>query len=210
LLTLIWTAGFLPTFLEPGRVAVLLAKPAPRWVLLVGKFVGVLAFVFVQATLFVGGTWLALGLRTGYWDPSYLLCIPMLLFHFATFFSFSLLVAVCTRSTVACVFGSLLFWMMCWGMNFGRLALQTLALEGVTPLMETIVEVGYWVLPKPADFGLLLFDALSAHQYFESMFNVQELLSSGVLEPDLSVGTSLLSGSVMLGLAAYQFHTTDY
>ena len=30
LLALLWTAGFLPTFLEPQSATVLLAKPAPR------------------------------------------------------------------------------------------------------------------------------------------------------------------------------------
>ena len=51
----------------------------PRWSLLAGKFLGVLAFVALQASLFVGGTWLALGLRTGVWDPTYFLCVPILL-----------------------------------------------------------------------------------------------------------------------------------
>ena len=31
LLTLVWTAGFVPTFLDPSAVSVLLAKPIPRW-----------------------------------------------------------------------------------------------------------------------------------------------------------------------------------
>src|SRR5579884_1271747 len=31
LLALVWTAGFLPVFLESDSVAVLLAKPVPRW-----------------------------------------------------------------------------------------------------------------------------------------------------------------------------------
>ena len=31
LLTLVWTAGFLPGFLDPRAVSVLLAKPVPRW-----------------------------------------------------------------------------------------------------------------------------------------------------------------------------------
>src|SRR5262249_19752145 len=61
LLALIWSAGFLPAFLEPHSAAVLLAKPVPRWSLLVGKYIGVLVFVLFQATVFVGGTWLALG-----------------------------------------------------------------------------------------------------------------------------------------------------
>ena len=49
LLALVWTAGFLPTFLEPGAASVLLAKPVPRWSLLAGKFLGILIFVAFQA-----------------------------------------------------------------------------------------------------------------------------------------------------------------
>ena len=124
LLTLIWTAGFLPGFLAPQAVAVLLAKPVPRWTLLAGKYIGVLAFVLAQAAYFVGGTWLALGLRTGVWDPTYLLSIPLLLLQFAVFFSFSLLLAVCSRSTVVCVSGSIAFWAVCWAINFGRHAVM--------------------------------------------------------------------------------------
>src|SRR5207248_1034875 len=113
---------------DPSAVAVLLAKPAPRWSLLVGKYLGVLVFVLFQATVFVVGTWLALGVRTGVWGPFvgstplpvYLLCVPLLLVHFAIFFSFSTLLATLSRSTVTCVFGSLLFWLLCWGMNYAR------------------------------------------------------------------------------------------
>ena len=85
-----------------------------------GKYIGVLAFVLAQASYFVVGTWLALALRTGIWDANYLLSVPLLLLHFAIFFSFSLLLAVCTRSTVVSVFGSIAFWGICWAINFGR------------------------------------------------------------------------------------------
>src|SRR5262249_52015854 len=68
LLALVWTAGFLPSFLEPASVSVLLAKPVPRWLVLAGKVLGVVAFVGVLAVAFVGATWLALALRTGVWD----------------------------------------------------------------------------------------------------------------------------------------------
>ena len=43
LLILLWTAGFLPAFLSPDAVAVLLVKPLSRGTLLAGKFLGVLA-----------------------------------------------------------------------------------------------------------------------------------------------------------------------
>ncbi len=98
LLTLVWTAGFLPGFLDPRALAVLLAKPISRGSLLLGKYLGVLSFVLVQAAYFVVGTWLALAIRTGVWDTVYLRTIPLLLLHFAIFFSFSLLLAVCAAA----------------------------------------------------------------------------------------------------------------
>src|SRR5262245_41942987 len=176
LLALIWTAAFLPTFLEPGSVTVLLAKPIPRWSLLAGKYLGVLVFVALQATVFVGGTWLALAVRTGTWAPHYLLCIPLLVIHFAVFFSFSAFLAVWTRSTIACVVGSLLFWLLCWGTNYGRHAALVVEAERATASAAQeaelatgytrALEAGYWVLPKPSDLGYLLAKSLEADQYF--------------------------------------------
>src|SRR5213078_4792525 len=68
LLALLWTAGFLPTFLEPHAVTVMLAKPVPRWAILFGKYVGVVLFVALHALLFVAGTWFGIGMSTGVWD----------------------------------------------------------------------------------------------------------------------------------------------
>src|SRR5436189_272169 len=48
LLALMWTAGSLPSFLDPAAVSVLLAKPVPRWSLLAGRYLGVLVFVAFQ------------------------------------------------------------------------------------------------------------------------------------------------------------------
>ena len=118
LLALVWTAGFMPTFLEASAASVLLAKPQPRWQLLLGKYLGVLAFVSYQVGLFVFLTWLALGVRTHIWDLTYWWCIPLLILQFAILYSFSVLLAVLTRSTVACVFGSVLFWLLAWGINY--------------------------------------------------------------------------------------------
>jgi hypothetical protein len=211
LLALVWTAGFLPTFLEPSSAAVLLAKPVPRWSLLAGKYLGVLAFVAFQASVFVGGTWIALGARTGVWTPAYLLCIPLLLLHFAVFYSCSALIAVCTRSTVACVFGSVLFWFLCWGMNYGRHALVAVPdLQHMASGFTWLVEAGYWILPKPADLGMVLFDALQAGNSFSRLFELQTLQSQGAFYPELSVLTSLLLTVGLLAVAGRQWVTTDY
>src|SRR5262249_20329192 len=148
LLALLWTAGFLPTFLEPHSVTVLLAKPAPRWSLLVGKYLGVVLFVALHATLFVGGTWLGLGLCPAVWNLAYWLAVPLLVTNFAVFYAFSAFLAVCTRSTVVCIFGTLLFWLLCWAMNLTHHHLVGFEVQGVTPAAAMLAEVGYWVLPK--------------------------------------------------------------
>ena len=207
LLALIWTAGFLPSFLDSHAVAVLLAKPVPRGGLLLGKYVGVLAFVLVQAVYFVGGTWLALAGRTGVWNPAYLLSIPILLLHFAIFFSVSLLLAVLFRSTVVSVFGSIAFWGLSWGINYGRhLVTSDAASQGAfsRPLVW-LAEIGYWVFPKPADLGQLLFDVLGAGAHFRPLLGSAPLMPLG-----LSVLTSLLFTAYVLLTAGVQFARADY
>ncbi|MBY0522428.1 MAG: ABC transporter permease [Gemmataceae bacterium] len=252
LLSLIWTAGFLPTFLESSSVSVLLAKPPPRWVLLAGKYVGVLLFLLVQAIFFVCGTWLALGLRTSVWEPTYLLAIPMLLLHFTVFFSFSAFLAVWTRSTVTTVFGSILFWVICWAMNYGHHASLAYELEksrdvqkqaqamtvlapspvaglpGSMPWwglllntrppvfeeqmsgISTLREIGYWLFPKPVDFGAISTSAVRTDSYFAELHEYQVLRNHQAFHPELAILSSLAFALVFLALAGYEFAHTDY
>jgi len=209
-LVLIWTAGFLPTFLDPNQITVLLAKPVPRWSLLVGKYFGVVAFVLVQVTFFVVGTWLALGVKTGVYDSLYLLAIPLLAIHFGIFYSFSALLAVWTRSTVVCVFGSLLFWVICWGLNFGRHAIEVHELPGLSPAGKTMLEVSYWTLPKPGDMNLNLYYALKAKGFAPGVKEFEKLKAEGKFQPELSLLASLMFAAVMLAIAARELETTDY
>jgi ABC-type transport system involved in multi-copper enzyme maturation permease subunit len=210
LLALVWTAGFMPTFLEPSSASVLLAKPVARWQLLVGKYIGVLTFMGFQIALFVVLTWFALGLRTGVWDMVYWWCIPVVLLEFATFYSFSVLLAVLTRSTVACVFGSLLFWFLTWGLNYGRIMLLGLP-EGQLPGMTlALTDVAYWIAPKPIDFSWILFQALEAGPHLEKPAVFQILDSARSFAPELSILSALGFAGLVLGLAAYELRETDY
>src|SRR5262249_25237106 len=150
-------------------------------------------------------TWLALGLRTGVWSPNYLLCIPLVLLHFGIFFSGSALIAVCTRSTVACVFGAVLFWLLCWGLNYGRHTLVAMPeLQALSPAFQGIVEVVYWILPNPADLGMVLFDALQAGNSFSSLFQYEALQNQGAFYPELSVLSSVLFTLGVLAMAGWQ------
>jgi ABC-type transport system involved in multi-copper enzyme maturation permease subunit len=211
LLALVWTSGFVPTFLEPGAAAVLLAKPVTRRQLLLGKYAGVLTFVASQVALFVALTWLALGARTGVWDVTYWWCLPLLLLQFATFYSLSLFLGVLTRSTVACVFGSVLFWLLAWGMNYGCALASGLAESPyVTSLTIALAGLGYWVFPKPIDGGLMLFNALDARHHFDKPEVFRLLESSEVYSAPLSIVSSLVITGLILAVSAHQFEGQDY
>src|SRR5439155_22427429 len=131
-----------------------------RWSVLVGKCLGVVAFVAVQAVLFVAGTWIALGVSTGVWDGVYWLAVPLLVVNFAVFYAFSAFLAVCTRSTVVSVFGTLLFWLLCWTMNFTHHRVVGFDVPGLTPMAAFLMDAGYWVLPKPMDMSGTFVDAM--------------------------------------------------
>jgi ABC-type transport system involved in multi-copper enzyme maturation permease subunit len=207
LLALLWTAGFVPSFLEPSAASVLLAKPVPRWLLLAGKFAGVLAFVAFQATVFIGGTWVALGLRTGIWHPVYLVCIPVLLLHFALFFSFSALLGVLTRSPLLSMVGSLSFWFACWGVNFGHLS--AVARQAPGGAWQSTLTAGYWLLPKPADLNYLLQEMVESATYFARV-PALAALRPGTISPMATFITSVLFVAVALVFAGRRLRLADY
>jgi ABC-type transport system involved in multi-copper enzyme maturation permease subunit len=206
LLALLWSAGFLPDFFRAEAATVLVAKPVPRWALFVGKFLGVLAFVAFQAAVFIGGTWAALGLKTGCWAPGYLLSLPLLLLQFLIVYSFSALLAVRWRNTVVCVVGAVLLWGVCSAVNLTRHE----ALTGPQPASQWVVETGYWVLPKPADLGFLLDEALQSGRHFQGLRSLEAARDRNAFYPELSLYTSLLFTLAVVGFAARRFTLTDY
>lgn len=210
LLALLWTAGFLPTFLEPRSVTVLLAKPTPRWSLLAGKYLGVVLFVGLHAMIFVGGTWAGMGISTGVWDPTYWLAVPLLVVNFSVFYAFSSFLAVCTRSTVVCVFGTLLFWVLCWATNMTHHHVVGFDVQGITPASAALMEVGYWTLPKPLDMSGVFFDAMQAQNYMTPVPQLSAMKARGLFHPELSLLASCLFSATLLAIAGYEFRKTDY
>jgi hypothetical protein len=210
LLALVWTAGFLPSFVDAAAAGVMVAKPPGRATLLLAHFAGVVLFVGVQAVVFVAATAVALGIRTGVWGVTYWLAIPVLLVHFATFYAFSAVLAVTTRSTAGCLVGSILFWVVCWAMNYGRHALAGLDVSQVTAGLIRTSDVAYWVLPKPADFGLILYDALDADRFVTPWVEFRQVQERGMFQPVWSVVSSLAFAATLLAVAIYEFVHEDY
>jgi hypothetical protein len=211
LLLLASTAGFLPEFLKPGAASILLAKPIPRWTLLTGKVVGVLAFVTLLTGGFIVGTWLALGTKTGVWAPGYLLAWPLLVVQFAGLYTASVVTATCTRNATASLFTALACWVICLGVNHSRDSLQVAEGAPAHPRVTRLAtEAAYWVLPKPLDFSKLLDQAVGASKHFAESAEPEEDVTGGRIGFAFSIGSSLLFAAVMLAIAARQLSTTDY
>jgi hypothetical protein len=111
------------------------------------------------------------------------------------------------------VFGSIVFWCVTWSMNFGRHALMTaqdmLSTSVRSTFLSSVIDFGYWVLPKPADFGLLLYNALGAGNDFGSMLDTAALNAHG-FSMLLSVLSSAAFGLVVLLASARMFQAADY
>ncbi len=208
LLALVWTAGFLPSFLEPASASILLTKPAPRWLMVLGKYLGMVLFVGAQSAVFVVGTWLALGLATGVWTETYLLAVPLIMLQFAFFYSFSMLLAVTTRSTIVCVVGSILFWVGCTAVNTARIDLAVNPAS--PPLTRRAAEVGYWLLPKPVDLNLMVSRTLSADKHFAPWPALQQIEKQGRFSREWSLISSALFASVMIAASALAVGRVDY
>ena len=117
----------------------------------------------------------------GYWVNSYLLGIPLLLLHFAAVYGFSVLLAVLTRNTLACLIGSVAFWFLCWGINYGRhclVALQSV-LPPLHPALRGLAEAGYWILPKPVDLGMILQASWTLPRFFPFLARVGKSSGDG-------------------------------
>jgi len=150
-------------------------------------------------------------LRTNVWDMTYWWCIPLLVLQFAVLYSFSVLLAVTTRSTVACVFGSLLFWLLAWGINYGSVMARGMQeTQHLSSITVSLTRAAYWISPKPIDAGLILFNVLDAHNHFDKPVVFKLLESGHTFSPQLSLLSSLAIAIVLLALSAYEFHSKDY
>lgn len=119
------TASIIPQMFEPGAIDLLLSKPVLRSLLFLTKFVGGCAFIGLNAAYFILGLWLIAGSRFGIWSHKLFLCIPILLFLFAIYYSVSALAGVLWRNAIVSVIVSILFWAGCFLVWFAKTAVES-------------------------------------------------------------------------------------
>ena len=110
ILALVSTAGIIPEFVSSGTIPLVLSKPIPRWRLFLLKYLGSLAFVALQVTLFSLASFLVLGFRGGVWEPMVFMAIPIVVVFYSYLYSICVLIGMITKSTIAALLLTLLVW----------------------------------------------------------------------------------------------------
>lgn len=104
------TAFFVPRMVEKGSADVLFHKPIHRFLLFLSRYFAGLIFIALITLAAVVGIYLGLLIVSGYNDPGILWACLTLTYLFGLVHCVSMLVGVMTRSTVAAILVTLLFF----------------------------------------------------------------------------------------------------
>jgi ABC-type transport system involved in multi-copper enzyme maturation permease subunit len=114
-LAIISTAGMFPDLITGGTIDLYLSKPMGRLRLFLTKYLTGLLFVTLQVSVFALVSFVIFGIRGKEWRPSIFLAIPLTVTMFSYLFCFCVLIGVWTRSTVAAILLTVIFWFGCFG-----------------------------------------------------------------------------------------------
>lgn len=131
ILALISTASVVPELIASGSIDMMLSKPISRGRLFLTRWITGLFFAGIQTLVFVTASFLVIGIRGGAWEPGLFIAVPVVIVFFSYLYCFCALMGVLTRSTVASLLLTLVFWLVLFGLqkaeqflNLGRIASQ--------------------------------------------------------------------------------------
>ncbi|RNC81158.1 MAG: hypothetical protein ED559_04985 [Phycisphaera sp.] len=116
-LALVSTAGIFPTLLTGGQIETMLSKPISRSRLFFTKFLTGLLFVALQVGVFCVASIIVIGIRSGAWMPEILISVPIVLVFYSYLFAVMTLIGILTRSTIASLLLTILFWFLLFMVN---------------------------------------------------------------------------------------------
>lgn len=215
ILVVVATAGFVPSMLAGGTAHLLLAKPVRRPTLLLGKYVGGVAFVAVHALVLVSVASVALWLRTGFFDGRLFMAPVALAGTFAILYSASVLAGVLFETPVVSVLAALFLWLLCWSAGQSR---EFIYNQEIMPVEQKIdipeklkkgIEVYYLVLPKPRDIGHLLDAYMSEDRVTADIAKAGEDFRRHI-DARVVIGTSAAFTVALVVVACWVFQRRDY
>ncbi|MEZ6244320.1 MAG: hypothetical protein R3B57_14910 [Phycisphaerales bacterium] len=123
ILALISTAGIFPQLITGGAIETVLSKPIGRVRLFLTKYTMGLLFVTLQVAVFTVASFIVIGIRGKTWEFGLFLAIPIVVVFFSYLFCVCALLGLVTRSTIAALLLTGLFWVTLFVLNAGDAAL---------------------------------------------------------------------------------------
>ncbi len=207
--SLISTASFIPSMLEKGTIDLLISKPLSRSIILISKYLGAVLFVFLSMVFLMGSIWLILSLKSGYWDPTFLLSIFSLTFAFAVMYSIVVLVGLTTQSTVVAILVNFfLIFVLCPVLSIR----EGLIFSFVTnETVQFIFNFVYYVFPKPGEIENITSSLITGQPI--NMWSTTVNLTPenpGFTASWMSAISSFLFCAVTMAYSIYYFSKKDY
>ena len=143
ILALLSTASMFPD-LASGGVDTMLSKPIGRARLFLTKFATGLLFTALQVTVFAVLAFAVLGIRGGAWEFGMFVTVPLMVVFFSYLFALQAVVGLITRSPIASIIVTLLFWIFIFLVHAGEQLTLTgkianrLEVEGISAKIETL------------------------------------------------------------------------
>lgn len=189
LLGLFATMPLIGGFLEEGRIDLVLSKPVSRTRLLAGHVIGVWLTVLALVTYLILAVWLVLSVKTGSWQPIFLVTIPIITVMFGVMYSVVMTLSIIVRSSglslvvaYALIFFSILF------------AAHDQLLPVLGPTASAIYRTLYFVLPN----------------FVEVIMLVSQLVSDESVTDLVPIFSSLLFGGITYVIGFAWFSRRDF
>ena len=151
LLALFASAPLFTTLIDGGHIDLLLSKPMSRWQLLGGHVLGVWGTMLGLVVYLLGGVWLLMSIKSGVWNPRFLLAIFLVVGLFAVMYGVVVLMGTWTESTA-------LSLIVAYGLIFASLVLA--GVDQITPQLSAASRATFYalyhVLPNFAEVTTLV------------------------------------------------------
>ena len=175
LLALFATGGLVASLVERGQVDVVLTKPLSRSAVLAGRLAGVWLVMLGLVVYLFGAVWLVMSMKSGIWNPRFLLAIGAVFGMFAVLYGVVALVGVWSGSAPLSLISTLALLFVTLVLAIPGLADQT------SRLWRPVVQGLYAVLPKFGSVGTSLVPQLATGQPVATLTPLLSSLAFGAV-----------------------------
>jgi len=117
ILALVSACSVFPDLITGGSVDLYLAKPVSRARLFLTKYLLGLTFAALQVAAFAFASFLVIGFRGGSWEWGIFLAVPLVTLFFSYLYCVCVLLGILTRSSLAALLITILFWGAVFAVN---------------------------------------------------------------------------------------------